>query len=334
MAESNGHLCPECGAPRAADNTPSCACTRRASDALRDARTAEAAAAEDFDPLRIRPYVELEGTGDLTGSSPTDSPPEADAELTMPLRAIPPEPPTPLAPPPAAPSTTDLNLFDGMGPGDEDRSAAYDDPSHTPRRPRRTLLLSAAGALVAVVAAAGLASGFFSYDTPARDGALPEEVRASVPDTTTSGAPASPSNSTASSQPQSTPASTSPSASESASPSPSPSSASPSASASTPPTTTTPSASATASDTAAESSGSRESTPPVLRRGSEGDEVVELELRLTQLNLYTRKASGHYNEGVEDAVTRYQWARGIVVDEYGVYDLETREHLESETQEP
>jgi peptidoglycan hydrolase-like protein with peptidoglycan-binding domain len=72
----------------------------------------------------------------------------------------------------------------------------------------------------------------------------------------------------------------------------------------------------------------------VLRRGSEGEEVVELELRLTQLGLYTRKASGHYNEGVEDAVTRYQWARGIQVTEYGVYDLATRERLESETQEP
>ena len=60
MAESNGHLCPECRAPRGADNTPSCGCTQRASDALRDARTAEAAAAEDFDPLRIRPYVELD----------------------------------------------------------------------------------------------------------------------------------------------------------------------------------------------------------------------------------------------------------------------------------
>ena len=72
----------------------------------------------------------------------------------------------------------------------------------------------------------------------------------------------------------------------------------------------------------------------MLRRGSEGDEVTELELRLTQLGLYTRKASGHYNEGVEDAVSRYQWARGIQTAEHGVYDLATRERLESETQEP
>ncbi|MYS25958.1 peptidoglycan-binding protein, partial [Streptomyces sp. SID7804] len=61
MEQPNGNPCPECGAPRNGDNTPSCGCTRRAADALRDTRTAEAAAAEDFDPLRIRPYVDLNG---------------------------------------------------------------------------------------------------------------------------------------------------------------------------------------------------------------------------------------------------------------------------------
>lgn len=61
MEEPNGHVCPQCGAPRAADNSPSCACARRTADALRDTRTAEAAAAEDFGPLRIRPYVDFEG---------------------------------------------------------------------------------------------------------------------------------------------------------------------------------------------------------------------------------------------------------------------------------
>ncbi|MFC9290316.1 hypothetical protein ACFT0E_27300, partial [Streptomyces sp. NPDC057052] len=65
----HGHPCPRCGALRTADNTPSCACARQASDALRDTREAEAADAEDFDPLRIRPYVELgRGTGAGAGS--------------------------------------------------------------------------------------------------------------------------------------------------------------------------------------------------------------------------------------------------------------------------
>ena len=65
-----------------------------------------------------------------------------------------------------------------------------------------------------------------------------------------------------------------------------------------------------------------------------GPEVIELELRLTQLGLYTRQPAGHYNEGVEDAVSRYQWARGIQGDELGVYGAETRARLESETAEP
>ncbi|MFJ6723859.1 peptidoglycan-binding protein [Streptomyces sp. NPDC091281] len=62
------HPCPRCGAPRAADRTPSCACARLTADALRDTREAEAAAAEDFDPLRIRPYVELEVEGGAGGA--------------------------------------------------------------------------------------------------------------------------------------------------------------------------------------------------------------------------------------------------------------------------
>src|SRR5688500_9613788 len=51
-----GHACPDCGGRR-----PGCAC----------ARTAEAAAAEDFDPLRIRPYVTLDAPDDEAGDPPT-----------------------------------------------------------------------------------------------------------------------------------------------------------------------------------------------------------------------------------------------------------------------
>ncbi|WP_245936405.1 hypothetical protein, partial [Streptomyces cahuitamycinicus] len=70
MEPPNGHPCPECGAPRQRDNTPACGCTDRAAEALRDARTAQAAAAEDFDPLRIRPYVEIaQGTPSAPGTS-------------------------------------------------------------------------------------------------------------------------------------------------------------------------------------------------------------------------------------------------------------------------
>ncbi|GGS74078.1 peptidoglycan-binding domain-containing protein [Streptomyces griseoviridis] len=82
--EGAGPACPECGAPREADHTPSCACGPKAADALQEARTAQAAAAEDFDPLRIRPYVALEEaeTGTEAGAGTeagTDARPAADA---------------------------------------------------------------------------------------------------------------------------------------------------------------------------------------------------------------------------------------------------------------
>lgn len=326
-----GRQCPECGAPRAADNTPSCGCGPRASEALRDARTAEAAAAEDFDPLRIRPYVELEG---------------GDGE-TMPLRAVPPtvgpavpppappptEPtsalPTPLSPPATTPSAQDLSLFepDTTPYDDEDDSGAV---RRRIRRHRRTALLGAGGALVAVVAAAGLASGLLSYEKPARDTALPDEIRQSVPAPSTSEAPQEPSPTGPStrSAPQPAP----PSPTKSASPSPSRSSASPTPSRTAEPTTSPSKPEASVSQ--AESAAAREPTPATLRRGDRGPEVTELELRLTQLGLYTREARGNFNEGVEDAVTRYQSARGIQPEEYGVYDVATREMLESETTEP
>ncbi|MFB7365754.1 peptidoglycan-binding domain-containing protein [Streptomyces hydrogenans] len=54
-----GHACPECGGQR-----PGCACARAAD------RSAELAAAEDFDPLRIRPYVTLDAH-DEAGDPPT-----------------------------------------------------------------------------------------------------------------------------------------------------------------------------------------------------------------------------------------------------------------------
>ncbi|WP_395360389.1 peptidoglycan-binding protein [Streptomyces sp. YH02] len=78
-----GHVCPECGVER-----PGCACAR-----------AELAAAEDFDPLRIRPYVTLDapeggaGAGAMAGpgavSYGSDArEPDADDPPTAPLPAI------------------------------------------------------------------------------------------------------------------------------------------------------------------------------------------------------------------------------------------------------
>ncbi|MEU1570834.1 peptidoglycan-binding protein [Streptomyces collinus] len=461
MEPPNGHPCPECGAPRQRDNTPACACTDRAAEALRDARTTEAAAAEDFDPLRIRPYVEitpgtpsvpeaqqdrrppepdtprpdrdgratppqarlphtggparppedarppatptspapgLSHTGRPTRSpgdtlptpTPTDpaeaTPPPAGADsdgapepgdaplaarqgdsrpvadgalphtevstpgsaaqppspadATMPLRPVGPDPtvvlPTPLAPAPTEPSVTDLRMFDGtvrtpLGASEDGRSGA--------RRPRRrnTLLLAAAGACVAVVAAAGYASGLFSYESPSRDTALPDDIRASVPDAPSSSAASTPPKGSASVAPPA-PAAPRPTPSRTASPSASPSPSAPSASASPSqspsPSASQPSASATGTGQAAPDNSRQNKGPAVLRIGDDGPEVTELQLRLRQLRLYDDDTDGSFDDRLEDAVRTYQWSRGIQVDDLGVYDRETRAKLESETREP
>ncbi|MCC5034783.1 peptidoglycan-binding protein [Streptomyces sp. WAC 00631] len=57
------YVCPDCGAARQRDGRPGCACAARA-----------AAAAEDFDPLRIRPYVELREPAPASGP---EQPPDA-----------------------------------------------------------------------------------------------------------------------------------------------------------------------------------------------------------------------------------------------------------------
>ncbi|MGX1120905.1 hypothetical protein RKD37_006268 [Streptomyces ambofaciens] len=341
---SAGAACPECGTPRAADNTPSCACGTRASDALRDARTAQAAAAEDFDPLRIRPYVELDGAGEppgapaASGDHPAAPPsgPDRDTEATSAL-------PTPLAPSDGSPSAHDLRLFEASATAPlprADPGAAGADGGGRPPRRRKGVLLSAAGAVVVVLGAAGFASGLFSYDTPSRDGALPDEVRASVPDPSTSEAApsAEPSGSSAAPSSSASPsasASASPStaASASASPSPSASSASPTPSRSAEPTQSTTEPPVDASPEA-EEGGDSGGGGLTLQRGDRGPEVVELQQRLKEKWMYWGDVDGDYNRQVEDAVRQYQWERRIRTDEVGVYGPDTRRRLESETREP
>ncbi|MGW8632337.1 peptidoglycan-binding domain-containing protein [Streptomyces sp. NPDC055793] len=274
-----------------------------------------------------------------------------DPDATMTLRAVDAGPrgtaagatsalPTPLAPSAAPPRAHDLRLFETAATAPVPSGAG---PSDGPggrrsRRRRKGILLSAAGAVVVVVGAAGYASGLFSYEAPSRDGALPHEVRAGVPDP-------SPSESTPTAGPSATPvpqagsaspspsASASASASPSASPSPTASSASPSPSRSAEPT---PSATSTATEQAPQESedDDHDFYGGSLRRGDRGPEVVELQQRLAQLYLYTGDIDGSYNRRVEDSVRTYQWARGIRSDDLGVYGPDTRRQLESETREP
>lgn len=336
MNEAKGHICPQCGAPRAADGSPSCACTQRASDALRDARTAEAAAAEDFDPLRIRPYVELDGNPQE--QTPAPAPPTAPegetqrlpaVEETMPLRAVTPTP-RPGQETSVLPTPTDLSLFAEGGSGEGPPEHPTDDEDPPRRRNRRTVLLAVTGAVVAVAAVAGFASGMFSYEPPSRDEAAPQGVRASVPTASKSAGSATPSTSGSTSA-QPTSASPTPSLSEPPSPTASSTPSATTSSSVNPSKTPTPTTSTSTSATDRQSS----TTPnPVLQRGDEGPEVTELQLRLTQLRLYSGPDNGIFDKQVQTSVRTYQVARGITSDTLGVYGAATRARLESETTEP
>ncbi|MEU9410018.1 peptidoglycan-binding domain-containing protein [Streptomyces sp. NPDC048281] len=323
---SGGHQCPECGTPKGPDGSPSCDCNRRTADALRDARTAEQAAAEDFDPLRIRPYVAIEADADADAGDRAagadgdgDRAADADAGETAPLPVV----TEPSAVPVAAEATVPL------------RAVAADLVEAAPARPSRrlprwALLAAVAGAVVGIFAVAGFAGGLFAHVTPERDTAGPADVRESVPDVTPSTASASaaaPATSPGTSPPATPSGSASPSASRSPS-SPAPSSATPSP---TPSRSATPTGSASTTGAAASA---QPTSAPVLRPGDTGAEVTELQQRLAQLNLFTGKADGHYDSKTESAVRTYQLARGILSDESGVYGAATRAALESETTEP
>lgn len=405
MSGPTSHICPECFTPRASDGTPSCACGRRASEALLEARTAEAAAAEDFDPLRIRPYVELGDENDGAGGTAPGGPgPDQTSTIAMPVTT---------AATAIGPEATDVRMFERRGGGraGSDAPSASSTPSTsstssaastqalfsapaspspyasppsarpasgamptapTPfaspaapaalstslsspsagrsgrrRRRRAGLVVALAGTAAAgVMAAAGFASGLFSYDTPERNRALPDDLRASAPDTSPDGeaSPVEPSREGGGGAPAPAPpggsaASPSPTKSPSPSPSPSQASGSPSPSASPDPTQSGPSAGASTGSSAAgadEAGDSRLVVPKTLRLGDDDPEVTELQLRLRQLGIYNGDIDESFDSQVEQAVLVYQTSRGIAKDmeEPGVYGLVTREQLESETKTP
>ena len=303
MSEPPVLVCPECGAPRAADGTPSCSCAHRASEAHLETRTAEAAAAEDFDPVRIRPFVEVgeESAGPAVEPQQPDAADDLGEEPGFeagPAYASPPDEPRAEAPADSAPD----------------------------RRRRRAVLLAGGGAVVAVLVTGGFFGGLFTYDGPSRDGSVAGGVRAGVPDEPR---PSSGPPSTATSPSvTATQSSASPTASASASPTDS-------AAAPTGPATPTGAPSSTATTaTAAPGPSASSSTAPVLSLGDQGAEVVELQLRLQQAGFYDGEADGDFDRDVESAVRSYQVARFVLQDETGVYGRATRASLEAETSEP
>ncbi len=286
---------------------------------------------------------------DATTVLPTTPAPDPDPDATSVLPAVPATPapdataalPTPLVPDGSEPSVTDLRMFDGGGragkaAGVRGRSESVGSESGGRSR-RRVALVAAAGACVAVVTAAGYASGLFFYEGPSRDTALPDGIRASVPDAPSSSA-ASPSPSESTPATPSTPAAPPPApsrtSSPSASPSPSGTSASPSPSQTASPSAPETSASASGSAKKPPDNSRQNGEPTVLRLGDRGPEVSELQSRLRQLFLYDDDTDGTFDDRLQDAVRNYQYSRGIQADDLGVYDRDTRTKLESETQEP
>ncbi|MFF7071906.1 peptidoglycan-binding domain-containing protein [Streptomyces pseudovenezuelae] len=300
MSEPPVLVCPECGAPRAADGTPSCACAHRASEAHRESRTAEAAAAEDFDPVRIRPFVEV-------GEEPAD--PVGASELPFPVRDL--------------ADVTSVAADAGL-PSPEQPAMAFP-ADGAPDRRRRTVLLAGTGAAVAVLVTGGFLGGLFTYDSPSRDGSVAGGVRAGVPE----GAPSSTGPSVTASSPTAT------STQSSAPPSSSPSAeSSDSASPSSTATPTGAPSSAAATATVAPRPTVSSGQPPVLGLGDQGPEVVELQLRLRQVGVYDGEADGDFDQQVQSAVRTYQVTRFVLQDDSGVYGRATRASLESETSEP
>ncbi|MFI6086927.1 peptidoglycan-binding protein [Streptomyces sp. NPDC051218] len=320
----HGQRCPQCGTSREPGSAPACGCTERAADAARDARSADAAAAEDFDPLRIRPYVTL----------PEPGPAEAESESESEVAGLEPgrRSPVPVLPPEAVvpPRSADVGLF-AAGEGESRRPLLPPSMPDDGARRGRTGLYAGVSAVVAVVAVAVLATVLLSPDKPQREQAMPDvptRAASAAPSGSASLPTASPSVSAQSSTSASTPKSKSKSESPEASSSPPPSSTASAKPRSTPPP----------SRSTARATGSVESATPkadgVLKRGDRGPEVEELQRRLRQLYLYMGEADGTYDTSVAEAVTRFQYARATQADGEGVYGERTRAALERETTEP
>ena len=67
---------------------------------------------------------------------------------------------------------------------------------------------------------------------------------------------------------------------------------------------------------------------PVLRNGSEGEDVATLQARLQELGYYTGSIDGQYGAGTKEAVTRFQQQHSLGAD--GVVGEETRQVLYSD----
>ncbi|MEV4938872.1 peptidoglycan-binding domain-containing protein [Streptomyces zaomyceticus] len=198
-------------------------------------------------------------------------------------------------------------------------------------------------AAVAVAGTAALAAAMLG-------GGDDSDNRAAVPEVTTSaslnlGVSEAPSPSSTTPEPTSsspTPRVTSSSPTPSSTPSATGTTASASASASTT-GAVTPSGDPSSTTNAPTTAPPATKTPPAgspeeggeegitLSLGSTGQEVRELQRRLTAVWVYDGRINGRYDEEVRDAVARYQSWRYIPDDPEGVYGPDTRRILEENT---
>ncbi|MBY8339625.1 peptidoglycan-binding protein [Streptomyces spinosirectus] len=323
MSELAGPSCPECGKPRAADGTPTCSCARRASDVHRKSRTAEAAAAEDFDPVRIRPFVDIDANSGA-GVASTDTvgavgaSPETETETE-----------TETATATEAETETAATSKSGAESQQPDSAGELPEGTSARRRRPRALVVTGVGAAAAVVVAGGIVGGLFWYDGPSREGSVSGGVRAGLPQERPSGQ--GPSSSRASHTPSSSAQS---SATTSSSPSATSADGRVAPTGADGPSGSAPAATATTTAPGAPVPSVSDGKDPILRFGDKGPEVVELQLRLRQIGYYRGDADGDYDRDVESAVRGYQLTRVILKDESGVYGVATRASLEAETKEP
>ncbi|MFE4859164.1 peptidoglycan-binding protein [Streptomyces sp. NPDC056670] len=301
------------------DGRPGCACAERAAETLHAERSAEAAAAEDFDPLRIRPYVMLPNAS-------------ARPEAMLPNTSAGPDGPDEGAPAaPEAPAERTMRLG-AVVPAAEPAPAEAEHPSppsagRAPRR-RRLAALTVGAVAAVVVATAAFASTLFADDATPKQ-ALPDVAGTGVP--YSGGGPAS---AAAPSAAASRTKKAAPGRSASARPSPSPSASRP---ASPTPSKPAPSPSASTSARPSHSPAGKPLAPApssTLRRGDSGPGVLELQQRLAQLGLYNGSADGGFGSRTERAVRDFQSYLGVEGDPAGVYGPPTRQALESVTQRP
>jgi hypothetical protein len=267
----------------------------------------EAAAAEDFDPVRIRPFVKVsDETEAVEDTEVVENTERVDADEDNGILTA------ALEPAPGAPSLSDAH------------PPTVTDPDRQRRR-RRAVLATGAGAAALLVTGL-IVGGVFSYETPSRDGSASDEVRADLPE-------AAPQNDATSVSPSRTAPTPRPSETPSASPTATPSESAVTPTGSADPTSP-PSNGGTTATAAPAPTGSEEESSPVLRFGDSGPEVTELQLRMRQVGLYNGDIDGKYDRTVENAVRGYQLTRVLLDDESGVYGPTTRAALESETSEP